>query len=155
MVLLAVTATVVAVLAMLPSFETAGDTRVLLDETVATPVVSVVPDARRVAVVAVLETFVNTVLATPAVRAVFVPSMDVPVDTDSEVVVAFITVVDVMRLRDVDKSSVPPPSPSWSRDVCPVCLVLVLMSVTATVVAVLAMLPFFETAIDVLSLIHI
>ena len=62
---------------------------------------------------------------------------------------ALLAVVDVIPLRDVDKSSAPPPSPSWSRDVCLVCLVLVFFSVTATEVAVLTMLPPFETACDV------
>ena len=74
-------------------------------------------------------------------------------DADSEAVIVLLAVVDVIRLRDVDKSSVPlPPSPSRSPDVCLVCLVLVLLAVTATEVAVLAMLPCFETAGDVRGL---
>ena len=154
LVLLSFAATVVvAVLAMLPPFETEIDARVLFDEAVTTLVVSLTSEALSIALVAVavLEILVNTVLVIAAVRAAIMPSVDVLLDADSVVVVAPVTVVDVMRLRDVDKLSVPPPSPSWSRDVCPVCLVLVLLSVTATevVVLLLTILPSFETAGDV------
>ena len=108
----AVGATVVEVLTMLTPSTTAGDARVLLDKTVTTLVVSVVSDALRIAVVAaVLEILFNTVLVTPGVWSAFELSVDVSVDADPTVVVALIAIVDVIRLRDVDKPSVPPPSP--------------------------------------------
>ena len=148
--LLSVTATEVVMLTMLPPFETADDARVLLDEPAATLVMSVVPDALRVAVVAarVLEILFNTVLATPRVWPTVMPSLNFLVDADPPMVVALIAIVDVIRLRDVDKPSVPPPSPCWSRDVCLVCLALVLLSVAATEMAVLTMLPDFKIADD-------
>ena len=64
-------------------------------------------------------------------------------------VVALVIVVDVIRLRDVDKPSAPPLLPCWSRGVRLVCLVLVLLSVVAVV---LTMLPPFDTVDDVKAL---
>ena len=73
MVLLAVTATEVAVLAMLPRFEMAGNVRGLLDEMLATVVLSLVSaDVLSIAGVfsVVLGILIDTVLATSRVRSV-------------------------------------------------------------------------------------
>ena len=66
-------------------------------------------------------------VVTPRVWSLVTPSVDVAVDAGPVIV----------------------PSPCWSCDVCLLCLVLVLPSVSAINVIVLTMLPFFETADDV------
>ena len=101
MVLLSVTATVVVMLTMLPPFETTDDVRVLFGDSVAILVMSVVPRALRVAVVAVvaarvLELLFNTVLATFRVRSTVMPLVTVMFDPEPAMVVAFVAVVDVI-----------------------------------------------------------
>ena len=106
-------------------------------------------------VAAVRAIFSNAVLTTPAVWSAGMPSVDVPVDADPAVVVALVADIGVIRVRDVVGLNAPPPSACsyWSRDVSPVRLVLVVLSVPATLVLVLTILPFNTVTILLLSVV--